>query len=108
MSDKPLFQNTDAQEAEYAPEELPEGTRGDALADIEEGEDARGSILTDNNIVVPAAAAGLGSGAGSTGATGATGTAAGVGPAVGAAALAEETEDDDLDAAERGSRTTGD
>ena len=48
MSDKPLFENQDAQERVYAPEELPEGSAEERRSADEEGrskarDDARGA-----------------------------------------------------------------
>jgi|GEM_PF-5480954 len=90
MSDQPLFQNTDEQEAIYAPQQLPDGDR---LG--QENDDARSRDATVDDVVVPAAGAGLlaqaGGGSSVTGAIGPAGAA----PAVGAAALADADEDAD-------------
>lgn len=103
MSDRQLFQNTDEQEAAYAPQQLPEGTAGDRAADVEEGEDDRGGGI--GGVVLPLGAAGIAAGGGGAGGLGAssgtTGTGSGVGPAIGAAALADETSRDDEDADRR-------
>ncbi|HEX6288357.1 MAG TPA: hypothetical protein VFZ66_04160 [Herpetosiphonaceae bacterium] len=88
MSDKPLFQNTDEQEAIYAPEQLPEGSAQKTAAEVE----ARDSANAVGGGVVPVPAAGV-MGAGVAGGASGTGTpTGGAAPAVGAAALANETE----------------
>ena len=38
MSDEPLFKDADAEEAEYAPQQLPRGSAGEQKADLEEGD----------------------------------------------------------------------
>ena len=91
MSDQPLFQNTDEQEAIYAPHQLPDGTAGDTLADVDDR--GRGSERdTTNEIGVPAAGAGLlgQTGGGISGAI-AGGTTSTTGPSVGGAAPEDET-----------------
>ena len=75
MSDTPLFQNTDEQEAAYAPQELPEAS------------------VQEAGLVMPAAAVVGTTSAGTSAGTGTGAPSAGVAPAVGAAALADETED---------------
>lgn len=89
MSDQQLFQNTDDQEAMYAPHQLPEGTQAERAADLDDrGRDA--DTRTDD-VGVPAAGAGLlgqtGGGLGSLGA----GTPGAIGPVVGAAKDEDET-----------------
>lgn len=87
MNDKPLFQNSDEQEAEYAPEQLPEGSPGRLAADLEDAEDDPANDAPE--IVLPAAGLGASGSAGaSTGSSG--GVAAGIGPALGATVLGEE------------------
>ena len=100
MSDRPLFQNSDEQEAAYAPQQLPEGTTAEHAAEVEEG--GRNATNAGSTIAVPAAvvAGGAGGTAGSGYSTGAGGTVAGLGPALGAAALGEATAEDD-DTADR-------
>ena len=73
MSDTPLFQNTDEQEAAYASQQTPGA--GEA------------------GLVVPAAALVGTTSAGTSAGTGAGAPTAGVAPAVGAAALADTAED---------------
>jgi hypothetical protein len=93
MSDRPLFQNTDEQEAAYAPQQLPDD------ADHVSAEDD----AADRNAVLPVAAlpiAATGAAANSAGpgyAGGTAGTAGGVVPAIGAVALANELENQDDD-----------
>jgi hypothetical protein len=93
MSDKPLFENEDAQERVYAPQELPEGSPEERRAADEEGR-ARGSTVNDgvDGAVVPAIAGGVMSGP--LGMSSGTGNHPGVAPAIGSAALAEETRED--------------
>jgi hypothetical protein len=94
MSDKPLFENTDEQEALYAPHQLPEGTSADHAADIDDG--PRDTNTTGDDIGVPAAGAGL---LGQTGGGVVTGGVVGgspsaTGPVTGGAAPEDETAGD--------------
>ena len=57
MSEQPLFQNMDEQEAAYAPQELPAGTAGEQAADVEESR-SEGVDLTDSGLLLAAPAAG--------------------------------------------------
>ena len=92
MSDTPLFQNTDEQEAAYAPQQLPEGSAAEGAADIEQGE--RGVA---GGADMPRAETGVAAGAGlSTGASTSVTTAPGAAPAAIAA-----SEDDEQEAAHR-------
>jgi len=59
MSETPLFQNSDEEEAAYAPQELPEGSAGERLARTDER--AGGGTATADNVSVSAA---LGTGSG--------------------------------------------
>ena len=84
MSDKPLFQNTDAQEAAFADAANARGSAGD------QGDTAPGDAP---GAVVPGAAAGAIPGSPLAGGAGAAGMTSGLpaaGPAVGSAALAED------------------
>jgi len=85
MTDKePLFKNTDAEEAAFAPQQEPEGTLADRKADIEEGDnDNRGA-----GVVIPAAAAGAMSGGIQSGSAGPQGGAPAIGAVVAGEALA--------------------
>lgn len=87
MSEKPLFQNTDEQEATYAPQQLPEGSAAERLARTDER--AGGGAATADNIA-PSAALGAGSGRLGTDSSAVTTSPlnTGVDPEVGAAGLA--------------------
>ena len=88
MSDQPLFQNSDEQEAAYAPQQLPHGAAGD-----EGTEDDAGTV---GGAALPAAATGGAVNTAGMGYAGGTaGTTAGMVPAVGATALAAQTEEQD-------------
>jgi hypothetical protein len=89
MSDTPLFQNTDEQESAYAPQSLPDGTEGDARADLEEGGSGREGDPGAGVILPAAALGGIGGGmGGNPGTAGSTGMGpAGAGPAIAGAAL---------------------
>lgn len=89
MNDQPLFENTDEQEAIYAPHQLPEGSAGDTRADVDNR--ARDRATTDE-IGVPAAGAGIlgQTGGGVSGAI-AGGTTSTIGPSVGGAAPEDQT-----------------
>jgi hypothetical protein len=98
MSDRPLFQNADEQEAIYAPQQLPEDTRAKEAANLD---DARDREVGDDIVVVPAASAGM---LGQTGGGASTGVVGGapsaIGPAVGENAVedgADETRRDRRD-----------
>ena len=67
MSDRPLFENEDAQERVYAPQELPTGTDGRHEAAVEETE--RGAGGAGPGVVVPGAATAFGGQPGSTAAS---------------------------------------
>lgn len=94
MSDRPLFQDADEREAIYAPQQLPEDTRAKHTADVDDDREREvGADVT----IVPAAGAGM---LGQTGGGISTGVVGGapsaLGPAVGAEAT-EETSDDRRD-----------
>jgi hypothetical protein len=95
MSDRPLFENQDAQERVYAPQELPDGTDGRHEAAIEETE--RGAGPGGPGVIVPGAALAFGGqpGAGATATTG--GSAAPVADAAVAGAALSSSEDRDDD-----------
>jgi hypothetical protein len=81
MSDQPLFQSSDEQEAVYAPQQLPADHAGKQAADVEVG--------------VPAAGAGLLGQTGGGAQTGVVGGSPGaVGPAVGSEASEDKTAGD--------------
>lgn len=80
MSDKPLFQNADEQEARYAPEQL---APKETSAGVDIAPTVAGAYLPEN--------------AGPTSA----GVSNPIAPVVGAAALAEETEQQDAGAGDR-------
>jgi hypothetical protein len=95
MSDRPLFENQDAQERVYAPQELPVGTDGRREASTEEA--ARGTGGAESGAIVPGAGVGLG-GLGAAPAT--TSGGGGAAPVVGAVVAGEtlstdEDRDDD-------------
>jgi hypothetical protein len=64
MSDRPLFENEDAQERVYAPQELPTGTDGRHEAAVEETE--RGAGGAGPGVIVPGAVTAFGGQPGST------------------------------------------
>ena len=93
MSEKPLFEKMDQDEATYAPQQLPAGSAAEEAARVER--DARGSDSADNTVLVPGAFVG-GAGTGGTGpSVGPTGTLSGIAPVAGAAGLDDLTRDDD-------------
>ena len=71
MSDKPLFENMDEQEATYAPQQLPPGSTQADQAQREEG--ATGDERPVEGAVVAGAAAGLATSNAASGAAGPTG-----------------------------------
>ena len=77
MSDKPLFQNSDEQEAIYAPQQLPEDTAATDRVEIDERE--RADADGGDTVLVPGAAAGDAGMSGTGPSTGA-GTLSGVTP----------------------------
>lgn len=90
MSDKPLFQNMDEQEAAYAPDQLP-GDDPNARRPTDEITDSDRRAQPGDGVVVPAAAAGMAGGAALGGGLGTAGGMTGVpaaGPVVAGAALA--------------------
>lgn len=89
MSDQPLFQNTDEQEAVYAPQQLPSEQAGKQAAEIE-SEQQDTQVVTDR-VGVPAAGAGL---LGQTGGGVSTGVVGGSPSATGPAVSASSPEDD--------------
>lgn len=93
MSDKPLFQQTDAQEAVYAPQQLPDDVRQKQAANADDAD--RDAVTTDDEVGVPAAGAGL---LGLTGGGINSGVVGGApsaqGTSVGEAAPADETSGD--------------
>jgi hypothetical protein len=95
MSDRPLFENQDAQERVYAPQELPAETDGRREASIEEA--GRGTGGVEGGAIIPGAGVGMG-GLGTAPATTAGG--GGAAPVVGAVVAGEtlstnEDRDDD-------------
>ena len=93
MSDRPLFQNTDEQEAAYAPQQL---SGGDEAGEVV-GERGVSDATTVGAVApLPIAATGAAVNAAGPGFAGGTaGTTGGALPALGALALAEETEEQD-------------
>lgn len=91
MSDTPLFQSADEQERSYAPEQLPAGATAKQAADTEESArndtGAGVGVMPTTGVVFEGNNAGLGSSSGTAGTTG------GVAPVVGAAALAQQSEE---------------
>ncbi|MBA3943516.1 MAG: hypothetical protein H0X37_03020 [Herpetosiphonaceae bacterium] len=68
MSDAPLFQNTDDQEAAYAPDELPRGTSGETRAEVDDaGTRNSDAAAGTTGPVVPLGAGALAGGSGSSG-----------------------------------------
>ena len=93
MSERPLFQNTDEQEAAYAPQQRPEDGVADQVAADEGAGDNRPA---DGAVALPVAATGGAVNSGGPGYAGGTaGTTGGMVPAVGAVALAGELEKQD-------------
>jgi hypothetical protein len=93
MSDQPLFQSSDEQEAVYAPQQLPADHAGKQAADVEDG--GRDPQTTDETVGVPAAGAGLLGQTGGGAQTGVVGGSPGaVGPAVGSEASEDKTAGD--------------
>ena len=92
MSDQ-LFQNTDEQEAAFAPQQLPAGNPQERDAAIEEGDTGVGPAAA---LVAPVAAGGALAGGGATGqiGTSAPSNAPAVGPAIAGAALAGDRSDE--------------
>ncbi len=84
MTEQPLFQNTDEQEARYAPQQLPEGSAAERTANLEEG--AGGDSDLPNVGLLPGAAA-VGANTGGTGPATGAGTLSGVAPVVAGDAL---------------------
>jgi hypothetical protein len=91
MSDRPLFQDADEEEARYAPQQLP--------GNADQSTDEEGVASPDVVVPVaaaPIAAAGAAANTGGPGyAGGSAGTVSGIAPAIGAVAIAEELEKDD-------------
>jgi len=105
MSDKPLFQDMDEQEAQYAPHQLPPGSAEARQARIEEG--TTGSVASSatpvEGAVVPGTAAGGLTGgnlSGQMGTTGSEGVPA-VGPVVAGEALQGNTGVENVDQEEQ-------
>lgn len=93
MSDQPLFQNTDEQEAVYAPQQLPTNHAGKQAADVEEG--TQDTQAVDATVGVPAAGAGLlGQAGGGIGTGVVGGSPSALGPAVSSSASEDETAGD--------------
>jgi len=90
MSDKPLFQNTDEQEAAYAPQQLPAGSPQERDAVIEEGD--TGGVRVGAAAIAPDGGGGALAGGGGTGQLGTSGqnNAPAAGPAIAGVALAGE------------------
>jgi hypothetical protein len=91
MNDRPLFQNTDEQEAAYAPEQLSGGVEAGEVVGERGAADA-----TTVGAVAPLPIAATGGAVNSVGpgyAGGTAGTATGTVPALGALALAAESEE---------------
>lgn len=95
MSDKPLFQNQDEQEKVYAPDQLPEGTRGEQAAELEGDKRDDGTMV--NPGLVPGVAA-IGGAVGGTGPSTGGGTLSGVAPVAGGAALENNLDRDETEA----------
>jgi hypothetical protein len=96
MSDEPLFQNQDAQERVYAPQELPQGSADEREAAIEEGS-AQPEVGSNAAIGAPGAIGPAmvgGAASGSLGVAQGTGVTPRVAPAVGAAELAEDEDEE--------------
>jgi hypothetical protein len=98
MSDKPLFENMDEQEATYAPEQLPLGSQQADQAELDEdrtGDRTDQDLREEGPVAVGAAGAATGAPTvASFGPTGVGGLPA-VGPAIGGAALADEEDRED-------------
>ncbi len=92
MSEKPLFQDSDEQEAIYAPQQVPGTGPADSATDAQETPISDGN-LADPGLIPGAAAAGAGMGG--TGTSTTTGTLSGVAPAAGGAELANMLDDED-------------
>ncbi len=75
MSDKPLFEHMDEQEAQYAPEQLPPGSAEAKQARLEEGttDDVADEERPTEGAAVAGAAAGVGISGAASGAVGPTG-----------------------------------
>ncbi len=91
MSEKPLFNKSDDQEAIYAPQQLPEDAAGRQASDVDAGR--AGNQDAGDSIIVPGAAAG-GAGMGGTGPSTGAGTLSGMAPVVGGPALDAQVDDD--------------
>lgn len=83
MTEKPLFQNNDEQEALFAPQQLPAGSAGERKANLDEGA-GPDSDLTNVGLLPGAAA--VGANTGGTGPATGAGTLSGVAPIAGGAA----------------------
>ena len=93
MSERPLFQNMDEQEAAYAPQQRPEGDAMDQVA-ADEGTSDRGT--GERAAALPVAATGGAvNEAGQGYAGGTAGTTSGMVPAIGAVALGNHLEKQD-------------
>ncbi len=93
MSDQPLFQQTDAQEAVYAPQQLPDGSHQKTKAEVDDANHDQAGL--DDNVGVPAAGAGLLAQTGGGVSSGVVGGAPSAqGPSVGTAAPDDETSGD--------------
>ncbi len=98
MSDQPLFQNTDAQEQAYAPQDLAPGDPAGRQPTDELGAQGRDSAAS--GIGVPAVAAGaMSSGSASLGGGGASAGTPGAAAAAGGAILTDDTGARDIAAA---------
>ncbi len=93
MSERPLFQNMDEQEAAYAPQQRPEGDAIDQVA-ADEGTSDQGTAAGAAALPVAATGGAVNSpGLGYSGGT--AGTTGGMVPAVGAVALGNHLADQD-------------
>ena len=92
MSDRPLFQNTDEQEAAYAPQELPAGSEGARDAAVDDGSRTTGG---GSDVIVPGAAVGLGGIGSSTGTAGSTGGPEAINAGVAGSAMRDTQDRDD-------------
>ena len=95
MSDKPLFQNTDEQEAAYAPQELGAGSAERRDAAIEEGDTGGAAAGAGPAAVTPVVGGALAGGAISGQISGAPSNVPAAGPAIAGAALAGERDEGD-------------
>ncbi len=90
MSDQPLFQNADEQEAAYAPQQLPADSAAQNAADLDDHR--HDAANTTDDVGIPAAGAGLLGQAGGGLSSGVVGGApSAIGPAVSSTAPEDDT-----------------